>query len=116
MHAFDMSEYEKVIGVSDGRITGNFVALVPTTRDGKDRRIWITALDVTIWDEDRRCGRCFYSNDMKGSVLNGVAEISKRMIAPDRLADAEEVWDELLAVFVAVAEATVPSTTEQEQP
>lgn len=108
MHAYDMSEYEKVIGVSDGRITGNFVALVPTTIDMKDRRIWITAFDVVIWDEAHRSGRCFYSNDMKGSVIGGKAEISKRMISPDRLADAEEVWDDLLAVFEAVARAAHP--------
>lgn len=50
MHAYDMSEYEKVIGVSDGRITGNFVALVPTTSARRDRRIWISAHDVGCYD------------------------------------------------------------------
>ena len=109
MNAYDMSEYEKVIGVSDGRITGSFVALVPAHRTKRDRRIWITALDVVIWDEGHRSGRAFYSNDMKGSVLDGKAEISKRMIAPDRLADAEEVWDELHRVFEAVAAVALSS-------
>jgi hypothetical protein len=92
---------------------GNFVALVPAERPNRDRRIWITALDVTIWDEGHNLGRTFYSNDLKGSVSAGKAEVSKRMIPSDRLADVEDVWDELHEVLLAIAAAAVPAPTDE---
>jgi hypothetical protein len=107
-----MSQYQRVIGVSDGRITGTFHVIGLD----RDRETWVTAHDVVIYDEGHRFGRVFYSDDLKGSVKDGIAELSKHMITSDKLADVEEVWDDMLAVLVAVVEvfwATAPEEADQ---
>jgi hypothetical protein len=100
MRAFDMSRFERVIAVESERISGSFVVL------GGDRlkETWVTAHDVVIWDEGHNSGRVFHSDDLKGSVRDGKANLSRRMVASDRLADVEEVWDEMLAILVAVVD------------
>lgn len=109
MQAYDMTRYQRIIGVSDGRITGSFHV------NGTDdrREVWITAHDVVIYDEGHHYGRVFYSNDLTGSVKDGVAKLSKHMVASNKLAEVEDVWDDMLAVLVAVAEAFWASAPEE---
>jgi hypothetical protein len=98
MRAFDMSRYQRVIAVDAGRITGSF----HVSGHSRERASWVTAHDVTVWDEGHNGGRLYYSNDLTGSVEHGVATLSKHMVSSDRLAEVEEVWDDMLAVLVAV--------------
>lgn len=100
MKAFDLSKYQRLIGVESDRIRGNFYALA--TKPGE--RIWIHPTDITIWDEHHLSGRTLYSGDLSGSVEDGVATISKHMVNSSKLADVEDAWDEMLAVLVLVAE------------
>ena len=66
----------------------------------------IVAIDVCIWDKELNRGRVFYSRDLTAFVNDrrGV-ELPKHMIASDRLAEAEDAWDLLMAVIQAVADA-----------
>lgn len=100
MKAFDLSRYQRLIGVESERIRGNFYAL--STEVGG--RIWIYPTNVTIWDERRLTGRTLFSGDFAASVRSGLPRISKHMINPSLLAAVEDVWDEMLAVLVLVTE------------
>ncbi|WP_405373344.1 MULTISPECIES: hypothetical protein [unclassified Microbacterium] len=99
MKSFDLSRYQRIVGVESVRISGNFYALAT----GHGERIWIRPTDVTIWDEHHHSGRNLYSGDFAGSVKSGLASISKHMVESSLLADVEDVWDEMLAVLVLVA-------------
>jgi hypothetical protein len=110
MSAYDMSRYQRIIAVDSGRITGKFEV---TARD-RESEAWATAIEVTVWDENRYSGRMLYSNDLTGSVKDGVAKLSKHMVGSNKLADVEEVWDEMLAALVAVVAeywATAPEVS-----
>lgn len=100
MRAFDMSRYQRVIAVDEGRIRGTF----HVSGSDQAKTTWVKAHDVVIWDEGHRAGRVFYSNDLAGSVTGGNAELSKHMVNPRLLPDVEDVWEEMLAVLAAVVE------------
>lgn len=95
----DMSEHWRIID-ADGlnnahRIYGKWWA----------SKTNIVAIDVCIWDKKARCGRVFYSRDLTAFILDGGrVELPKHMIASDRLAEAEDAWDLLMAVIQAVAD------------
>ncbi|MCA0332264.1 MAG: hypothetical protein LCI03_20560 [Actinobacteria bacterium] len=99
IRAFDMSKYQRIIA-TEGRIRGSF-----HVRGSDPGTIWITAHDVVIYDEARFSGRVYGSKDLRGSVENGVATISKRSIPDSLLPDVEEVWDLMLRTLVLVAQA-----------
>lgn len=102
IHAYDLGRYQRIVQVDGNRVRGKFEVLY--ARDG--REFWVSAIDVTVYaDEARSWGRIFYYGDLKGSVENGVASLSKHMVSSDRLADVEDVWDEMLEVLVAAAGA-----------
>ena len=65
----------------------------------------IVAIDVCIWDKGNNRGRVFYSRDLTAFVNDRRrVELPKHMIASDRLAEAEDAWDLLMAVIQAVAD------------
>ena len=65
----------------------------------------IVAIDVCIWDKKLNRGRVFYSRDLTAFVNDRRrVELPKHMIASDRLAEAEDAWDLLMAVIQAVAD------------
>ena len=65
----------------------------------------IVAIDVCIWDKKLNRGRVFYSRDLTAFVGDRRrVELPKHMIASDRLAEAEDAWDLLMAVIQAVAD------------
>ena len=65
----------------------------------------IVAIDVCIWDKELNWGRVFYSRDLTAFVRDRRrVELPKHMIASDRLAEAEDAWDLLMAVIQAVAD------------
>ncbi len=100
MKAFDLSRFQRIIAV-EGRIHGKF-AVLGGTRVGA---VWITPIDVTIEDESRTSGLVFYSDDFSASVRDGVAEVSKRGMRPNHLAELESVEPMLLDLLVMVAQA-----------
>lgn len=115
MMAFDLSRYQRLIGVDAGRIQGEFYVLGGVTSE----KVWIRPINLTIWNEHRTAGRVFYSNDFSASVEGDKVNLPKRMITPSLLADVEDVWDELMVVLVKVAEAFeegVESKVEWEDP
>lgn len=99
--AYDLSMYQRVIGVEGSRVSGQFKVL--TMRDGSEG--WVSAIEVTVWDEDRRSGRLLYSNDLNASVKGGEVKLSKHMVASNKLADVEAVWDDMIAAILAAFEA-----------
>lgn len=116
MKTYDMSKYQRIIGVDEGRITGTFYAIGLEP----DRDVWVKPVDVVIWDEGHHSGRVLYSGDLSASVRDGVAKLSKHMVKTSLLPDVEEVWDEMLQVLVSVVETywasapAVPTSSDSE--
>lgn len=103
IQAYDLGRFQRIVQVDGSRIRGKFQVL--SARDDRDEA-WVSAIDVTVYaDDDRSWGRVFYSNDLTGSVKDGVAQLSKHMVASNKLHDVEDVWDEMLAVLAAAAAA-----------
>jgi hypothetical protein len=112
MKVYDMSRYQRIVGVESDRISGKFYIL-----RSDEESAWVHSLDVTVWgDETRRFGRLLYSGDLSAQVKGGAARLSKHMVASDKLADVEDVWDEMLTVLVAVAEVFPKPVTEGTTP
>jgi hypothetical protein len=98
---YDRGRSFRLVLVEGPRVRGTFAVLKPSHGDA-----WVTAHDVTVYhDEDRRSGRVLYSNDLTGSVTDGVAELSEHMVAENKLADVQEVWDEMLRALVVAVES-----------
>lgn len=110
MHAFDMSNYTRVIA-TDGRISGSFVV------QGSSKGIFaIDPLDVTIYDETRSWGRVFRHGDFDVQITDGVPSVGKD-VNPDKAADldaARELMDATLAVVAQAYDAGLGSNIEQE--
>lgn len=66
----------------------------------------IKPVDVTIWSRRGNYGRVFYSGDLTAFIRDGVVDLPKHMVRSDKLADAEDAWDLLLAVIGAAAAAS----------
>jgi hypothetical protein len=99
--AYDMSKYQRVIGFDGDRISGTFHVLASSD----DSEAWVKPIDMQIWDEGHRSGRILYSNDLTASVLDGEADLREHMIASNKLADVQAVWDEMKAALVTIVEA-----------
>ena len=106
---YDRSNTNRLVSVEGPRVRGTFSVL----KAYPDREAWVTAHDVTVyWDDERSSGRILYSKDLTGSVKDGVARLEKHSVASNKLADVEQVWDEMLAALVVAVEAAdfpVPS-------
>jgi len=101
LKAHDMGRFQRLVLVEGPRVRGTFAVLLSPS----DRDSWVKAHDVVIYDESHHSGMCFYSNDLTGSVKDGVASLSKHMVAPRLLADVEDVWSEMLEAMVAAVDA-----------
>lgn len=96
-NVFALSKSFKVIG-TDGRISGNWVVLLPSSPDGTT---WIKPHEVTIYDEAWRSGIVFYSADLSCSVRHGVAQIDR--ITERKQYDVEDVEFELRELLLEIA-------------
>lgn len=109
MKTYDLSRYQRLVGVEGGLVTGTFAVLLPV--GGRDRTVWVRTHDVTVWhDPEHRSGRVLYSGDLTGSVQGGVAEISEHMIGARVRDDVLAVKDEMKAALVAVVAAALEVT------
>ena len=96
----DMSHHWRLVSV-EGIVSGTFWVTRP---DEKRRgKIHVHAVDVTLWDEERAFGRCFATNDVTATVINGVPELG---IVRGRWADlTEDDAENLRAAVLAAANA-----------
>ena len=97
---FDMSRYWRLVSV-EGPASGTFWV----TRPDEKRRgqIHVHVVEVTLWDEDRRFGRCFATKDVTATVTDGVPDLG---IVRGRWADlTEDDAERLKAAVLAAANA-----------
>jgi len=101
MKAYDLSRYQRLIGVEGGRVTGKF-EVVGGLR--KREELWITTVDVVVWhDDEHHSGIVFYSNDFTTSVKDG--EVGKPVArGENKQAVVESHWDDFVAALLAVAD------------
>jgi len=97
---YDMSRYWRLVSV-EGIVSGTFWVDRP---DEKRRgQIYVSTVDVTLWDEDRRFGRCLTTKDVTATVVDGVADLG---IIRGRWADlTEDDAEHLKAAVLAAANA-----------
>ena len=98
--AYDMSEFWRIISNDGDRIRGDWKVARP-----KSGNAWINAIDVVIWNEGHSSGRILHFGDLTAEYRDGEVSLAKHMIAINKLADVEDVWDEMLETIKAVAEA-----------
>lgn len=107
--AYDMSRYQRLIGVSDGPVTGTF-KVSPPIRDGHTT---VESHDVVLWDEYHNGGLVLHSDDMTCFVDDGVASLA--YYNTDKEADILAAWPDIkLAVEAAAAVFPVPVPREGE--
>jgi hypothetical protein len=98
---WDMTRYWRLVSVDGGPVTGTFWV----TRPDEERRgkIHVYAVDVTLWDEERTFGRCFTTNDVTATVIDGVPDLG---IVRGRWADlTEDDAEHFKAAALAAANA-----------
>lgn len=86
MKAFSLAKYHHVVG-TDGRITGNWMVLLPVREDCTD--CWVTPIDVTIWDEGHHGGRVIHSDAFTARVTP--SDVSFGYVKPNVEPDVTEV-------------------------
>ena len=97
---WDMTRYWRLVSV-EGIVSGTFWV----TRPNEKRRgqIYVHTVDVNIWDEDRRFGRCLTTKDVTATVTDGVPDLG---IVRGRWADlTEDDAEHLKAAVLAAANA-----------
>lgn len=100
MKAFSMGRFHKLVAVEGERVRGTFAVLLG--QPGKPT--YVKPFDVTVYDEGRHSGIVFYSGDMVGNVIDGVASIQERSITDSKRWDARDAWAELCDAIAAVVE------------
>ena len=101
MKAFDMSKYQRVIG-SEGRVSGKWCVSGGVGRNPD--HLYVTPIDVTVFDETKSWGRVFYGGDFTLTVEDGVVEFSgPRNVS--KMADIEECRAEFDVTVLLVARA-----------
>lgn len=101
MRAFDMSKYQRIIA-SEGRVRGDWKVFGGVGRNPE--HLIVTPIDVVIYDQERRSGRCFYSNDFTATVEDGTVEV-RGDGDKSKMAEIDEVREEFDATLLLVAEA-----------
>lgn len=114
-HAYDMSQYQRIINVDGGRVTGSF-SVMPGNRDGE---VWVNPIDVVVWDEGHNSGRVIYSGDIAAvRVADGAADVNTRGPKADDIEDARAEFVNACvlaaAVFPSVALSASTRTGEPE--
>jgi len=99
--AFDLSKYQRVIG-SEGRVSGSWKVLGGVGHDPE--RLYITPIDVTLFDETKSWGRVFYSGDFTLTVEGGVVALSGPR-DESKMYDIRDAQAEFDATVLLVAEA-----------
>lgn len=97
---YDMTRYWRLASV-EGPASGTFWV----TRPDEKRRgqIRVSAVDVTLWDEERAFGRCFATNDVTATVIDGVPRLG---VVRGRWADlTKDDAENLKAAVLAAANA-----------
>ena len=95
----DMSHHWRLVSV-EGPASGTFWVTRPDERRGQIR---VSAVDVTLWDEERAFGRCFATNDVTATVIDGVPRLG---VVRGRWADlTEDDAENLKAAVLAAANA-----------
>jgi len=107
MKAFDLSKYQRVIG-SDGRVSGSWKVLGGVGRDPE--HLYITPIDVTVYDETRSWGRVFYSGDFTLTVQDGVVELSGPR-DESKMHDIRDAQTEFDATVLMVADVFMDTVT-----
>ena len=98
--ASDMSAHWRLVTAEARNATNRIHGTWWVSRDN------VKTVDVTIWDNQARSGRVFYSGDLTAFVTEGGGiDLPKHMISSSKLADAEDAWDLLLEVLNAAANA-----------
>ena len=96
---YDMTRYWRLASV-EGPASGTFWVTRPDERRGQIR---VSAVDVTLWDEERAFGRCFATNDVTATVIDGVPRLG---VVRGRWADlTEDDAENLKAAVLAAANA-----------
>ena len=94
-----MTRYWRLVSV-EGIVSGTFWVTRPDERRGQIR---VSAVDVTLWDEERAFGRCFATNDVTATVIDGVPRLG---VVRGRWADlTEDDAENLRAAVLAAANA-----------
>lgn len=97
--AYDLSRYQRLIGVEDGRVTGKFLVLGGLRRNAS----YVTTVEVTAWyDDEHRNGMVFYSDDFTVKAEKGEVGFP-RVPSDNHRALVEELADEFKAAVLAVA-------------
>lgn len=99
--AYDLGRFQRLVGVDGKRVSGTFMVLSAKN----SRQMWVTTVDVVVWDEGHNSGRVLHSQDLTASVQDGEADLHERSIASNKVDDVLDVWDEMKAALVAAAEA-----------
>lgn len=95
----DMSEHWRIIDAAGSDDTHRIYGKWWASKSN------IISIDVCIWDKATRSGRVFRTRELTAFVRDRRrVELPKHMIPSDRLAEAEDAWDLLLAVIQAVAD------------
>ena len=103
---YDMTRYWRLASVG-GPASGTFWVTRPDERRGQIR---VSAVDVTLWDEERAFGRCFATNDVTATVIDGVPDLGivRGRWADLPEADAEHFKAAVLAAANAIEWAPLP--------
>ncbi|QDZ15794.1 hypothetical protein [Humibacter ginsenosidimutans] len=111
-HAYDMSQFQRIIGVENGRVTGLFHVL--STKRGDYH---VKPVDVTVWDDnEHHSGRVLYSSDLTAFVRDGDVDIPPHMIATEKHADVLDAMGAMEAAILAATEAFAVSVGEGNTP
>lgn len=114
MKAYDLSRYQRLIGVESERITGTFKVLLPV--GGRRATVHVTPVEVRIWDSpEKHSGRILHYPDFTAFVDGEDVSIPLHMVNSDKRADVQEAMDELERVLLAVAERAKEGGTEPDR-
>jgi hypothetical protein len=101
-HAVDMSRYQRIIHISDGRVQGDF-RVMPNTRNDT---IWVDPIEVTVWDDINNSGIVIYTNDVRSiPVKDGHADVRASLVHGRKDADIEDALAEFETAVVLAAAA-----------
>ena len=107
-----MDRFWRIVGVDGGRVTGEFVVVLPT--GSRDSRVMVLPLNVRVHhDDEHTSARILYSPDFTAWVLGDDVDLPKHMIDSNKLADVEDAWEPMLAALRAVALVASESSKEE---
>lgn len=109
-HAYDMTRFQRIIGVDGGRVTGLFHVLSTHVGD-----YHVQPIDVTVWDSDdgdHTSGRVLYSGDLTAFVKDGVVDIPPHLVSSAKHDDVLGAMGAMESAVLAVTKAFAGSGSE----